>query len=218
MEAYLRVFVNYKENNWIRLLLMAEFTYNNTKNTSISHTPFEFNYGYHSCVFYKKHISFCFKSKLTDELSINLRELITVYTRKNLHHAQKLWKQAYDKAINPKSYAASNKVLLNNNYIKAKQNCKFETKFFEYFQVLHPIKNQDYKLELLKKEKIYDVFLMSLLEYDIIRKKRVDKTTIQLKFEAGDNGKEYEVKEIWDYAVYTKKLKNHLPSLYYLVL
>lgn len=59
---------------------------------------------------------------------------------------------------------------------------------------------------------------MSLLEYDIIRKERVDKTTTQLKFEAGDNGKEYEVKEIWDCAVYTKKLKSHLSSLYYLVL
>ena len=34
MEAYLRAFFNYKQNDWAKLLLMAEFTYNNAKNTS----------------------------------------------------------------------------------------------------------------------------------------------------------------------------------------
>ena len=29
MEAYLQVFVNFKQNNWARLLLMAKFAYNN---------------------------------------------------------------------------------------------------------------------------------------------------------------------------------------------
>ena len=59
---------------------------------------------------------------------------------------------------------------------------------------------------------------MSLLEYDTTRKKRVDKTTTQLEFEVGDNGKEYKVDAIWVSAVYTRKSEGHLPSLYYLVL
>ena len=46
MEAYLRAFVNFKQNNWAKLLPMAEFAYNNTQNASIGHTPFELNYGY----------------------------------------------------------------------------------------------------------------------------------------------------------------------------
>ena len=46
----------------------------------------------------------------------------------------------------------------------------------------------------------------------------MNETTTQLKFEAGDNGKEYEVKAIWDSIVYTRELKGHLPGLYYLVL
>ena len=34
MEAYLRAFVNYKQNNWARLLPMVEFAYNNAKHAS----------------------------------------------------------------------------------------------------------------------------------------------------------------------------------------
>ncbi len=34
MEAYLRVFVNWKQDNWAKLLPMAEFAYNNAKNAS----------------------------------------------------------------------------------------------------------------------------------------------------------------------------------------
>ena len=47
MEAYLRAFVNFEQNDWVRLLPMAEFAYNNAKNASTDHTPFELNYGYH---------------------------------------------------------------------------------------------------------------------------------------------------------------------------
>ena len=48
MEAYLRAFVNWEQNDWAQLLPMAEFAYNNAKNASIGHTPFELNCGFHS--------------------------------------------------------------------------------------------------------------------------------------------------------------------------
>ena len=56
MEAYLRAFVNFKQNDWARLLPMAEFAYNNATNASTSHMPFELNCGYHLCIFFKKDI------------------------------------------------------------------------------------------------------------------------------------------------------------------
>lgn len=46
MEAYLQVFINFKQNNKAKLLLMAKFAYNNTKYASINHTLFKFNCGY----------------------------------------------------------------------------------------------------------------------------------------------------------------------------
>ena len=59
---------------------------------------------------------------------------------------------------------------------------------------------------------------MSLLEYNTTRKGRVDETTTQLKFEAGEKGEEYKVEAIWDSTVYARESEGHLPGLYYLVL
>ena len=48
MEVYPQVFVNFEQNNWVRLLPIAKCTYNNAKNASTDHTAFELNCGYHS--------------------------------------------------------------------------------------------------------------------------------------------------------------------------
>ena len=91
MEVYLRAFVNFEQNDWARLLPMAEFAYNNAKNASIGHTPFELNCGYHPRMSYKEEVDPHSKWKSADKLSAELRELMFVY-RKNLHHAQELQK------------------------------------------------------------------------------------------------------------------------------
>ena len=140
-----------------------------------------------------------------------------IVCRENLHHTQELQKRAHNKTVKPRSYAPGNKVWLNSKYIKTKQNCKLEAKFFGPFRVLHPVGNQAYKLELPKKWRIHDVFHVSLLEQDTTRKGRVDETTSQLEFEADDKGEEYEVEGIRDSAVYAKESGGHLPGLYYLV-
>ena len=41
MEVYLQAFVNFEQNDWARLLPIAEFAYNNAKNASTGYTPFE---------------------------------------------------------------------------------------------------------------------------------------------------------------------------------
>ena len=65
---------------------MAEFAYNNTKNTSIGHIPFELNYRYHFWVFYKKNLNFCLKLKSAKELSSELQNLMAAY-QQNLYYA-----------------------------------------------------------------------------------------------------------------------------------
>jgi hypothetical protein len=47
LEQYLRCFINYHQDNWVDLLPVAEFAYNNTFQESIHQTPFFANYGYH---------------------------------------------------------------------------------------------------------------------------------------------------------------------------
>ena len=86
IEAYIWAFVNFEQNDWARLLLMVEFAYKNAKNASTGHTHFELNCGYHPRILYEEEVNICFKSKLADELSAELRELIFV-CQENLHYA-----------------------------------------------------------------------------------------------------------------------------------
>lgn len=83
MEIYLRAFINFEQNNWAKVLPMAEFVYNNVKNTSIDHKSFELNYSYHPQAFYQENVNPCFRSKSVNELASKLKELMTI-CRKNL--------------------------------------------------------------------------------------------------------------------------------------
>ncbi len=138
MEIYLPAYVNFEQNDWAKLLLMAEFAYNNAKNASTSHTPFELNYGFHLRASYKENVDPRSQSKSADELATKLRELMAV-CRKNLPHIQDLQKQYYNKHVKPRSYAPGEKIWLNSKYIKIKQNRKIEAKFFRPYRVLHQV-------------------------------------------------------------------------------
>ena len=46
LEQYLRTYVNYQQDNWARLLPMAEYAYNNAINASTGLTPFKGLIGY----------------------------------------------------------------------------------------------------------------------------------------------------------------------------
>ena len=218
MEAYPRTFVNFEQNDRARLFLIAEFAYNNAKNASTGHTPFELNCGYHPRMLYEEKVDSRSKFKSANKLSTKLRELIIV-GRENLHYAQEFQKRAHDKNVKPRSYAPGDKVWLNSKYIKTKHNRKLEAKFFGPFRVLHPVGKQAYKLELPRKWRIHDVFHVSLLEQDTTRKGRVDEEVRQIEFDAGDDESgEYEVEAIRDSAVYARESESgHLPGLYYLV-
>ena len=218
MEAYLRAFVNYEQDNQARLLPMAEFAYNNAKYASIGYTPFELNCGYHLCVSCKENIDPFSRSKAADELTKELRNLMAAY-KENLQHAQELQKRAHNQGTKLRSYAPGKKVWLNSKYIKTKHNWNLEAEFFGFFRVLHPVGSQAYKLKLPKQQRFYDVFHVSLLEQDSTRKRQVGvKLAKKLEFEVGSNNKEYKVEGICDNAVYAKKLEaGHLLGLYYML-
>ena len=217
MEADLRAFVNYKQNDWARLLPMAEYAYNNAQNTSTGYTPFELNCGFYPRVSYEEDIDPRSRSKTADQLPIELPTLMSV-CRENLQHAQELQNCYHDKHAKPKSYTPGDKVWLNNKYIKTKRNRKLEFKFLGSFRRLHPVGKHAYKLELPKRCRIYDVFYMSLLEQITTRKGRVDENTLQLEFEDDGKGEEYKLEAICDSKVYARESESGpLLGLYYLI-
>ncbi len=78
MEAYLRAFLNWEQDDWARLLPMAEFAYNIAKNASTGHTPFELNCGYYPKVSFEEDVDPRSRSRSANELAEELRELIEV--------------------------------------------------------------------------------------------------------------------------------------------
>lgn len=55
---HLQSFINFAQNDWVKLFLIIDFAYNNTKNASISYTPFELNCGYYPHMFFQENIDF----------------------------------------------------------------------------------------------------------------------------------------------------------------
>ena len=47
LEQYLRIYCDYQQTDWASLLPLAEFSYNNSKHSATSLTPFFANYGFH---------------------------------------------------------------------------------------------------------------------------------------------------------------------------
>ncbi len=126
---------------------MADFAYNNAKNASIGHTPFELNCDYHHKVLFQEDVDLYSKSRSANKLAKELRELIEICCS-NLLYTQELQKTAYDKRVKSRSYALGKKVQLNSKYIETKRNKKLESKFFRPFRVFHSVRKQAYKLEL----------------------------------------------------------------------
>ena len=71
--------MNFNQNNNLKLLLIAQFVYNNAKNTSNSYIIFKLNYNYHFCILYTKNIDFYFQSKLIDKLLAKFQKLMIIY-------------------------------------------------------------------------------------------------------------------------------------------
>ena len=88
---------------------MAKLAYNNAKNASTSHIPFEVYCGYHPKVFFEKDFDPCSRSGFVNKLIQKLKELIEVCCQ-NLFHASELQKKAYDKGVKRRSYTPGKKV------------------------------------------------------------------------------------------------------------
>ncbi len=89
IEVYLWPFVNWKQNDWARLLPITEFVYNNTKNAVTSHTLFELNYGFYPQISFKKDVDLCSRSRLANKLANELKKLIEIFCQ-NLFYVQEV--------------------------------------------------------------------------------------------------------------------------------
>src|SRR6266581_7618950 len=93
LEQYLQVYSNYQQDNWSKLLLLAEFAYNNAPNATTGVSPFFTNKGYNPNL--SIHLEQDLTSVCTQEYSIDLDSLHQ-FLCEEMHHMQERYQGPVD--------------------------------------------------------------------------------------------------------------------------
>ena len=98
VEQYLRCFLNHQQDNWVDLLPFAEFTYNNTIQTSTKMSPFKANYGFNPD--FNPHLSSTPQVPAADNIVAEMK-FIVAFLKMELEAAQLHYSHQANKNRNP---------------------------------------------------------------------------------------------------------------------
>jgi RNase H-like domain found in reverse transcriptase/Reverse transcriptase (RNA-dependent DNA polymerase)/Integrase zinc binding domain/Chromo (CHRromatin Organisation MOdifier) domain/Integrase core domain len=210
MEQYLRAYVNYEQDNWVELLPLAQFAYNNSVHASTKMTPFFANHGYHPEMQFKrpKDPAKLPSERAADEYAGKLQE-IHARLQENVREAQEY--QTKHAGGKPMTFRVGEKVWLSTRNIKtSRMSKKLDYKRIGPYPIAKVINKNAYRLDLPKTLRIHNVFHVSLL--DRYTPPVVGQTPSEpLPTVVGDDGEEeWEVERILD-------SKRRYRKLHYLV-
>ncbi len=156
VKTYLRHYVNTNQDNWVQLLLMTQFVYNNTQNKTTEETPFWANYEYNLKVW----------QELWAHRSQSQKAILNIAEIKKLHKdLMNRIQQQTEWTTEVKPFAIEERVYLRTNNIHVKQwSKKLNNKSIKPFEVKRNIKELSYELDLLKEMQIHSVFHAFMLQ------------------------------------------------------
>ena len=209
IEAYLRNFISYHQDDWADLLPFCEVAINNAQSTSTGTSPYYLNYGFHP------RFDFLPRREPTiapaaDDFARHLAE-ISEEAQIELQRAQDLQvKYANQHRLPAPNLKIGDKVwLLRRNVKTARPSDKLDFKRLGPFSIEAQINPVAFKLKLPEQLKIHPVFHVSLLEPHVADP-APDRKQPQPPPIVMDDNLEWEVKEILD----SKFLRRRL---YYLI-
>jgi hypothetical protein len=163
IEAYLRSFINYEMDNWVGLLPMAEFAYNNSVTQATGISPFFANYGrYPGCT----NPSTTPTNDDTQEGYINHIVSVQGLVTRNLKATQEeMKKYANIKRKDAPEFKIGDLVMLDGRHIQTRRlKVKLDHKKHIPFAIEKVVSPIAMRLSLPRKWKIYNTFQVSLLE------------------------------------------------------
>jgi len=167
LEQYLRVYCDYHQDDWSQLLPLAEFVYNNAKNSSTGMSPFYANYGYHPRATLKVRLTTATDNPAAEALTERLQQVHTEL-RSQLGEAQRAYKRQFDRKTDPAlPFRPGDLVWLKRKNIgTARPSRKLDSKRLGPFTILETVGESKlaFKLELPPQWRIHPVFHTSLLE------------------------------------------------------
>jgi hypothetical protein len=201
-ESYLRSYVNYQQNDWIKWFNIVEYVYNSNLNNVLKQILFQM----------------IFDSKMRFENVIQKDFKIDVFAaRDRVVHVSKMkracetrWKQTLKRAkrnYNKKKiqieFKIDDKVFLNaKNIISIRSFKKLNYKYYDFYTINESINKISYKLNFSSVMKnIHDVFHVSFLKF------ANDKNDVTSSFIKVEDEKQWKIEEIVD-----KKIKNNKMS------
>ena len=205
LEQYLRCSLSYQQDDWIDLLPLEEFTYNNTLHGSTRVTPFFANYGFH-------HRLGTSIPGNTVNPSAEARAHTLVDIPQNLSLelilAGDRYKAQADRHFSATpAFAVGDQVWLLRHHVDTTRPCgKLDYKKLGPFRIIERINLVTFRLELPPHFRIHNVFHASLLEphhpSTILGRHSPPPTPIELS-----TGEEYEVDKILDSRWHRRQLQ-----------
>ena len=196
LEIYLRAFINYRQDDWVCWLPVAEFAHNVKPHSATGRSPFEIIQGFNPPFTVNT------GSTALPRLDERLAELKQV--REEANAAQTLTAQEMIKKFNKnpekvKTFKIGDKVLIDGRNIKtSRPSKKLDHKRYGPFKIVKRIGDVSYELELPKELRaLHNVFhtekLVPYYEDTIPGRKKIPSPPIEIE---GEN--EYEVASIID--------------------
>jgi len=197
IEAYLQAFVSKEQNDWVRLLPMAEFAYNNSTTLGNGMTPFYRNYGFHTAAMDAASTE---PLNLASQVYTHWMHTVHNKSQKGLEDAQERMRCYTDPTRKePPAYQVGDLVMLSGRNIRTRRpSKKLDYKSHGPFQIEKIVSPLAVFLTLPWKWTIHNVFHVSLLEPYRTSEHRAKPDPSRVLREADDieQSEEYDVEEV----------------------
>ena len=164
LKQYLRCYINYRQNDWIQLLSVAQLTFNSATTEVISVSSFFANYEFESKTFKESCKFVQLAQKAT--LQIEQLQLLQKELQKNIQFLSKrITLYANKKKDRKSTFKKKNKAYLLRWNIKTKRSSnKLNHTKLESYKILEAKESINYKLNLITFMRIHLIFYICLLK------------------------------------------------------
>ena len=164
LEQYLRVYCNYQQDNWSKLLSLVEFAYNNALSATTSVSPFFANKGYHLniTVHPKRDIA----SSRAHDFAVDLDELQSTL-KAEISAAQQRYQKSADARCSPASdFKVGDKVFVKAQFFQTTWSSKkLSEKYLGPYEIIAQPGTLSFTLHLPESIRyVHPVFHVSMLE------------------------------------------------------